>query len=201
MEPTPDSAAAVTLPVTQAVTPGSDCNATPKNQDSKPATDWTAIRSAWCNGEGSVTLAARHGISAQAIRVRASRQKWARGVEKAVKAGAAKAVHRVVRQHVARIKGEIEAQASAAIAECVAASVNGARRLVTVANDRIEGASNRDLSSVSTALRTGVTVWREALGLGSAGEGNGGLTINAHSVQLAVEERFAEPDLPPVVDV
>lgn len=164
--------------VTEAVTL---CNAVGVNH-------WPAIQDAWCNGESAHSLSRRYGVSEAAIRTRASRQKWAKGVAKAVKQGAARAVNRVVREHVAKIAPEIKRRASIAVQECVDASIKGAKRLVTVATERIDGASDRDLSGISTSLRTGVSVWREALGLGSTDQASGGVTIACHSVHLGVED-------------
>lgn len=204
MEPAPDSASvadAVTPYVTEPVTAQENAKKSLASRRANVGTDWEAIRLEWQRGVTSAVLASQFKVSASAIRMRAQRFGWDKGLESAIKKGASISVKRIVSKRVKEMSPEIKRRADMAIAECVTASITGAKSLVTKATDSIQGASPRDLSSVATSLRTGVTVWREALGLGSAGEGNGGLTINAHSVQLAVEERFAEPDPSPVVDV
>lgn len=189
---------AVTPYVTDAVT----ALVTPVTEIGESSTNpWPAIQKAWCDGESSKSLAAKFGVTESAVRMRAQRGKWAKGLAKAVKEGSAKAVNRVVRQHVALIKPEIQRQASAAVRECIRETMDGAKEFVTDARSRLKGASNRDVSSIATQFRTGVDKWREALGLGSVGEpGSGGVTIACHSVHLGIEEReqIAES---PAVDV
>ena len=165
---------------------------------SNPAIPWDSIRSEWEKGATSVTLASQFGVTESAIRMRATRYAWARTATDKVKKRTVKSIKRIVAQRVKEMTPEIMRRADAAIRECVETSVTGARKLVVTATERIEGASDRDLSSISTSLRTGVTVWREALGLGSASEGGGNVTIACHSVHMGVEEPQVVQEAPAV---
>lgn len=105
--------------------------------------------------------------------MRAKRYNWAKdsaikGAAKFIQEGSEKAAKLLVKRRLRASMPALEKRVDKAIQECIDETVTVSKKLVTEAARRVEGASDRDLSSISTAAKTGVGLWREALGLSAA---------------------------------
>jgi hypothetical protein len=148
----------------------------------KPVTDWQSVCNAWCNGESSVALSARFGVTESAIRTRAQRYGWQRIDKVSVKQKSTLFAQRTLKQALKEQAPLIKAAAKAQVQECLEITRDLGRTLATEAMRRATQCEDGHASSIASMAKAGVGIWRESVGLSNSGDGANPTALNVHVV-------------------